>query len=102
MARNTAVSQFNRTNHDENVDEESSLRAAHAALAKMASLPEPVQGPAPVAPIASTAPLAAPVAAASNPMAHPAFHGIMAALRRPRAASPLKVAGTGSLRKLKV
>jgi hypothetical protein len=91
MARNTSNSDFNRRVHESDVDAESSLRAQHAALAKMAEAPQPLQPPAPVASTPSVTPLAAPSVAQSPHMAHPAFHGLINALRKPRASNTVRV-----------
>lgn len=92
--RNTLESSYNRTVHGEDTDAESALRAQHAALAKMAQMPNPVQAPTPVpsvTPTPSITPQAAPIAPETGPMAHPAFSGLMNAIRRPRASNPVKL-----------
>lgn len=93
MSRNSLNGSFNRTVHDEDTDAEAALRQEHAALSKMAQMPSPVQAPAPVPAIANT-PIAAPMAppAQAPHPANPAWHGIINAVRRPRAPMPVKVA----------
>lgn len=101
MSRKTNNSAFNKSVHDSDTDSEHSLDAEHAALAKMAESPQSVQGVPPLAPIATTPPIApithtgAPGGALGVPAPHP-FQGILNAIRRPKAPTPIRIASPKS------
>lgn len=87
--RNSTNAGFNQAIHDSDTDAEAAARAEHAALAKMALPAQPIAPPAPVAPLVPTA---SPIAPPPHAMEHPAFHGIINALRKPKASQTLRIA----------